>query len=858
MKVTPIRRQYLDIKNRYPGIIVFFRLGDFYETFDDDARIVSRELEITLTSKEMGKGYRVPLAGIPYHAVDNYLFKLINKGYKVAICEQLGVPGKGLVERDVVRIVTPGTVIEPTLLKENSNNFLVSIDTGDNSVGLAYVDITTGEFVTAELLHSQLADELERLQPAEVLISSKSVNIDSYYFGSITKLDDYWYELDTARQILIEHFKVINLEGFGCEHLPLAIKASGAIIHYISETQKSALDLIKQLSTYSVQSFMTVDHQTRRNLELFNSSRWETASNSLLSVIDLTITSMGGRLMRKWLGQPLLNIDDIGYRQNCISFFYTNNIVRNKVTGLLIGFTDLERIINRIKSGNAWPRDLIALSNSLGKTPELLALIQDCQELNILKTRLTTFNEVIGLIEKSIENDPGVRIEKGGVIKKSFSNELDALRNMAYKSKQYIAALEQEERKRTGIKSLKVQYNRVFGYFIEVSKSNLELVPDDYIRKQTLVNCERFYTPDLKEYEVAVLNAQDKIKELETSIFRDICLQVSGHSESIIEAAKSIAEIDVYSGLAEVAVNRHYIKPVLNNGNAIKIKGGRHPVVEKNLSYESFIPNDTVLDNEEIQIIILTGPNMSGKSTYLKQVALIVLLAQIGSYIPADSAEIGIVDRIFTRIGAQEDLAAGQSTFMVEMTETANILNNATARSLVILDEVGRGTSTYDGLSIAWAIVEYLHNKPKTRAKTLFATHYHELVELASTLPRVKNYNVLVTEEDEKIVFLRKIVPGSTDKSYGIHVAQIAGIPSSVLHRAQEILSNLENNNRNGGRYRKVDNQREKQISLFDQSNAVTEEILKTDIDSITPLDAITLLYDLKQKARKMKGDNFK
>jgi DNA mismatch repair protein MutS len=855
MKVTPIRRQYLNIKNRYPGIIVFFRLGDFYETFDDDAKIVSRELEITLTSKLMGKGYRVPLAGIPYHAVDNYLFKLINKGYKVAICEQLGLPGKGLVERDVVRIVTPGTVIEPTLLKENKNNFLISIAAGNDTAGLAYVDITTGEFATAELLYSQLTDELERLQPVELLVSNKSETLETGFSGSVTKLDDYWYELEGARQILTEHFKVVNLEGFGCDHLPLAIRASGAIIHYISETQKSALDLIKQLSTYSVQSFMTVDHQTRRNLELFTSSRWETTSNSLLSIIDLTRTSMGGRLIRKWLGQPLLNIDDIVYRQNCIAYFYDDSILRSKINALLNGFTDLERIINRIKSGNALPRDLVALCNSLNKIPGLISLIQNCEELKILKTGLKSFNEVISLIEKAIEQDPGVRVEKGGVIRNGFSDELDNLRNLAYTSKQYISALEQKERKRTGIKSLKVHYNRVFGYFIEVSKSNLELVPEDYIRKQTLVNCERFYTPDLKEYEVAVLNAQEKIKELETNIFRDICLQISGYSDSIIEAAKSIAEIDVYAGLAEVAVNRHYIRPVLNNGSAIKIKDGRHPVVEKNLSYETFIPNDTTMDNDDTQIVILTGPNMSGKSTYLKQVALIVLLAQIGSYIPADSAEIGIVDRIFTRIGAQEDLAAGQSTFMVEMTETANILNNASSRSLVILDEVGRGTSTYDGLSIAWAIVEYLHNKPKIKAKTLFATHYHELVELANILPRVKNYNVLVSEDDGKIVFLRKIVPGSADKSYGIHVAQIAGIPLSVLRRAEEVLASLENNNQGNNKPVKSVKHREKQISLFGNPDAMTEEILNIDVDSITPIEAITLLYELKQKAQKTKGN---
>jgi DNA mismatch repair protein MutS len=854
MKVAPIRRQYLDIKKRYPGIIVFFRLGDFYETFDDDARIVSRELEITLTSKEMGKGYRVPLAGIPYHAVDNYLFKLINKGYKVAICEQLGVPGKGLVERDVVRIVTPGTVVEPALLKENSNNFLVSIIEENDKVGLAYVDITTGEFATTEISNSQLIDELERLQPSELLISTRFENQEMDIGASITKLDDYWYELEIARQILIEHFRVASLQGFGCDNMPLAIKASGTIIHYISETQKPSLSLIKQLSTYSIQSFMTIDHQTRRNLELFSSSRWGTVSNSLLSIIDATKTPMGGRLLKKWLGQPLVDINEIRFRQNCIAFFFDNNINRHKIEALLNGITDLERVINRIKSGIALPRDLIVLAGSLRRIPELLSLIQDCKELGILGKRLKHFDETINLIEGSIEPDPGARVEKGGVIKTGFSAELDDLRKVAVNSKQYISALEQEERKRTGIKSLKVQYNRVFGYFIEVSKANLNLVPESYIRKQTLVNCERFYTPDLKEYEVAVLNAQEKIKELETNIFKDVCMQISGYSESIMEAAKSIAELDIYVNLAEIAINHKYTRPGINDGNTVKIKGGRHPVIEKTISSESFIPNDTILDNEDTQIIILTGPNMSGKSTYLRQVALIILLAQTGSFVPADSADIGIVDRIFTRIGAQEDLAAGQSTFMVEMSETANILNNATSRSLIILDEVGRGTSTFDGLSIAWAIVEYLHNKPDLRAKTLFATHYHELVQLENTLPRVKNYNVLVSEEGGKILFLRKIVPGSADKSYGIHVAQIAGIPVSVLHRAEEVLASLESERHDSKIKTRRSHRDVKQYSLFEDTNGLAAEIMNVDIDSITPLEAITLLYNLKQKARKVKG----
>ena len=856
MSITPVRRQYLKIKQRYPEAIVFFRLGDFYETFDDDAKVTSRELEITLTSREMGKGQRVPLAGIPYHAVDNYLAKLINRGYKVAICEQMSPPGKGLVEREVIRIVTPGTVIEPGLLSDKNNNYLASLIIEGMEAGISYVDITTGEFATTQLLKSQLSDELERLQPAELLLPEGMGTTDLVFTSPLTGLDEYWFDLETARQTLVDHFAVVSLEGYGCAHLPLAIRAAGAVVRYISETQKSVLGQIGNLTTYSTQAFMTVDAQTRRNLELFTSARWGINSRSLLSVIDLTKTAMGGRLLKKWLGQPLLNIEQLVDRQKAIEWFYQNTFARQKVTSVLGDIADLERLINRVRSNVAIPRDLVALRSGLDKLPEIKTSMEEYNAPRSLISELRPCPEVVDLIEKAIVDEPGASLEHGGVIKTGFSSELDTIRQALFDAKNYLTNLERQERERSGIKSLKVGFNRVFGYYIEISKANLNLVPGNYIRKQTLAGAERFFTPELKEYESLILNAQERIVELETSIFRQVCQQIDLSGESILISAKALAEIDVFSSLAEVAVRYGYVKPELTTGDVIEIKEGRHPVVERNLESNSFVPNDTYICNEDTQLIILTGPNMSGKSTYLKQVAIIVLLAQIGSFVPASVARIGIVDRIFTRIGAQEDLAAGQSTFMVEMVETANIVNNATPRSLVILDEVGRGTSTYDGLSIAWAVVEFIHNHPKLKSKTLFATHYHELVELAHFLPRIKNFNVTVTEDNGKVVFLRKVVPGGSDKSYGIHVAQLAGLPASVVHRAQEVLAGLENSHSSKRKYG-ITVQKEalsQQLALFDGSHNLMDEILNLDIDSMSPLEAITRLYGLKQQARDIKS----
>ncbi len=855
---TPIRQQYLRIKRKYPQAIVFFRLGDFYETFDEDAKLASKELEIVLTSREMGKGHRVPMAGIPYHALDNYLAKLINGGYKVAICEQVTKPGetKGLVEREVVRLVTPGTVVEPGLLDSKTNNYLVSLVLGEEEVGIAYVDITTSEFATTQVSLQRAIPELERLRPQEIITADGSELSNLGLTASVTRLDDYWFELEVARQTLLDHFGVATLDGYGCVDLSLAIRAAGSIIRYIEETQKGVLGQLTQLSTYSTSSYMALDVNTQSNLELFRAGRLRTAGGSLLSIIDLTKTAMGGRLLKRWLGQPLLDITELAKRQDAIEWFHKNTLARNQTIAWLDKTADLERLINRVRGGIATPRELVALRRSLEVIPKLIEIIEHGSSnspINWLKEELKPRQDVVDLISEAIEEQPSSNLGEGGVIRQGFSEELDSLRLASKSAKQYLANLESQEREKTGIKSLKVGFNRVFGYYIEVSKSNLPQVPQHYIRKQTLVGGERFFTPELKEYESLILNARDRIAELETNIFHRVCRQVATASERILAVADALANTDVFSSLAEVAVRYSYVRPKLTTDNEIIIKEGRHPVVESSLIDSSFVPNDTYLSNDDAQLIILTGPNMAGKSTYLRQVALIVLLAQIGSFVPASSATIGVVDRIFTRIGAREDIAAGQSTFMVEMVEAANILNNATPRSLIILDEIGRGTSTYDGLSIARAVAEYIHNYPKLGAKTLFATHFHEMVELAGFLPRVKNFNIAVAEEGGEVIFLYKIVPGGVDKSYGIHVAKLAGLPKSVVHRAQEVLEELEEDSSRTrgvvkGRRRKKEPA--PQLSLFGQKSPLLDELEKLDINSLTPLEALTKLYELQQKAR--------
>jgi DNA mismatch repair protein MutS len=850
--VTPIRRQYLRIKQSYPEAIVFFRLGDFYETFDEDARLASRELEITLTSREMGKGQRVPMAGFPAHALDNYLSRLINKGYKVAVCEQLSPPGatRGLVQRDVVRVVTPGTIVEPGLLENKENNYLAGVVFNQEEAGIAYVDITTSEFATTQLAAHLALAELERLHPAEVLIPDSADLSLSSLPAPITRLDDGWFDLDTARRSLLEHFGAITLDGFGCEHLPQAIMAAGAILHYLDHTQKGALSQLTRLATYSTASYMLLDTQTRRNLELFQTSRLGATYGSILSVIDLTKTAMGGRLLRRWLAQPLLDIVELNQRQDAVEGFYQRHIARGKVLTILSPLADLERLVNRVRGGTAAPREVVALRRSLEGARALKALLEqemDDGSLDGLTAELEPVDEVIDLISQAIVDEPPAGLAEGGVVKPGFSPELDQLRGASKDAKQYLANLEHQERERTGIKSLRMGYNRVFGYYIEVSKPNLPRVPSDYIRKQTLIGGERFFTPELKEYESLILNSQERIAELEAGIFRQVCQQVGAAGARILIVAAAVAHVDAFCSLAEAAARYGYVRPQLTEEDEIIVSAGRHPVLER--GEEGFIPNDTYLGNRGAQLIILTGPNMAGKSTYLRQVALIVLLAQIGSFVPADSARIGLVDRIFTRVGAQEDLAAGQSTFMVEMTETANILHNATPRSLIILDEIGRGTSTYDGLSIARAVAEYIHNHPRIGAKTIFATHYHELVELAMVLPRVKNFNVAVMEEKGEVIFLHKIIPGGADRSYGIHVAQLAGLPRSVVQRAREVLAELE-----GGRAR-IRRPPPPQLPLFGGKPPIVDELLQLEVDSLTPLEAINKLYELKKKAEEEEND---
>ena len=859
---TPIRRQYLSIKQQYPQAIVLFRLGDFYETFDEDARVVANELEIVLTSREMGKGNRVPMAGIPYHALDNYLARLINHGHKVAICEQVTKPGetKGIVEREVVRVVTPGTIVEPGLLDSKTNNYLVGVVLNDEEAGIAYVDITTSEFATTQLPIRRTTPELERLRPSELITNARAELSGLEPDVHITPVDEYWFELETSRQALLEHFGVRTLDGFGCARLPLAIRAAGAVVRYIQETQKGALGQLTRLSTYSTDSFMALDVQTQTNLELFRSASG-TTTGSLLSIIDLTKTAMGSRLLKKWLGQPLLDIEALVKRQEAVAWFHTNALPRNQAASLLGRVADMERLVNRIGSNIASPLELIALRRSLEVVPEIKEAISGgnglyngngASDVTWLKNELKPRDDVVALISEAIVDEPSGGLGEGNVIRPGFSEELDDLKEVASNARQYLANLERDEQEKTGIKSLKIGYNRVFGYYIEVSKANLSQVPETYIRKQTLVNGERYFTPELKEYESTILNARERITELESSIFRTVCRQVAAASEAILAVAGAIAHADAFCGLAEVAVRYGYTRPELTTGEEVIIMQGRHPVVERTLSDGAFVPNDTYLSNRDAQLIILTGPNMAGKSTYLRQVALIVLLAQVGSFVPADSATIGVVDRIFTRIGAREDITSGQSTFMMEMVETANILNNATRRSLLILDEIGRGTSTYDGLSIARAVAEYIHNYPRLGAKTLFATHYHEMVELAGFLPRVKNFNVAVAEEKGEVIFLRKIVPGGVDKSYGIHVAKLAGLPRSVVHRAQEVLEDLEGDSRRSAPKRKGRQPQEtvQQIPLFGQKSPITEELQTLDIDSLTPLEALTRLYELQKKAR--------
>ena len=856
--MTPLRRQYLQIKKQYPDAIVFFRLGDFYETFDEDAKVVSQTCDIVLTSRPVGKNQRVPLAGVPYHAVESYIAKLIQSGHKVAIVEQVGeVEGRTLMHREVMRMVTPGTVVEPMLLEDKRNNYLAAVVRDDERAGLAYADITTGEFATTQLADEDIArlvrEELERLQPAEVLVpaADKEWLRDERQPAAgfhVTPYEDWRFELGNARRSLLDHFEVTSLAGFGCEGLPLAVRAAGAIIQYLQETQRGGLGQLDSLRTYSTSEFMTLDAATRRNLELTETIRERTSKGSLLGVLDAMVTAMGGRTLRQWINQPLLNLARLNERLDAVQALYDDTLARSELIALLKGLPDLERLTTRVVQRIAGPRDLLGIRRALETVPRINEVLAVTTSLDSLVKELDPCPEVASLIGQAIADDPPATLTSVGVIRPGFSAELDGVIMASREAKEWVANLERSERQRTGIKSLKVGYNKVFGYYLEVTKANLDAVPAEYIRKQTLVNAERFITPELKEYESLILNAEERILDIESRLFREVCDQVAVAAPRILRTARALAQLDVYAALAEVALRHRYIRPLLTEEDVLEIKAGRHPVVELFQHDEPFVPNDVRLNSEE-RILVITGPNMSGKSTFLRQVALIVLMAQIGSFVPAEAATIGLVDRIFTRVGAQDELAAGRSTFMVEMVETANILHHATARSLIILDEIGRGTSTYDGISIAWAVVEYIHNHPRLQAKTLFATHYHELTDLANILPLVRNYNVAVAEEGGRVVFLRKVVPGGADKSYGIHVAQLAGLPRSVIHRAEEILGLLEREaSRSPVKARRP--AEVLQLPLFTTDHPVLDELKELDVTQMTPLEAITKLYELQKKAK--------
>jgi DNA mismatch repair protein MutS len=935
---SPIRTQYLNIKRQNPDAILFFRMGDFYEMFDEDAEIVARELEIALTRRDFGRGEKAPMAGVPHHAVDGYVARLVSKGYRVAVCEQTSDPAlsKGIVDREVIRIVTPGTVIDPAMLAAKRNNFLAAVVTGRDAVGIAYVDITTGEFAVTQFSTPEpelaLQQEIARVGPAEVLVeadysyrgnrkrrwlaavmSEKSVTrlgsngnpnadleetlatVDRHHghngqngepeqgnvaavldededdfaplartlkglAGHITPYDARYFTEDDARHRLLTHFDVNSLEGFGCARLPLAIRAAGAVLAYLQDTQKGLLRQLTALETYFVSEYMTLDPHTRRNLELFESGRNGTVKGSLLWVLDKTRSPMGGRLIRRWIGQPLLDIQILQRRQEIIGELLTDTLMQARLAEGLKKTSDIERLFNRVRQRIATPRDVMALVSGLRAAAEVRdslasATREHMPRLTEMMQRLASNEDIINRIEAAIVDEPPLNTTEGGVIRPGYSPELDQVKDAASGSQKWIADMELRERRRSGINNLKVGYTKVFGYFIEVTNSNLNRVPDDYIRRQTLTNGERFVTPELKEQEALILNAQERIGKLESELFAQLRASIAQDaSERILATSHALAEIDIYLSLSEVAAKYNYCRPVLNDGDTIHIVAGRHPVIEQAQTEIPFIPNDVQISNSQAQLLIITGPNMAGKSTYLRQVALIVLMAQIGSYVPAETATIGLVDRIFTRIGAQDDLATGQSTFMVEMVETANILHHATPRSLIILDEIGRGTSTYDGLAIARAVVEYLHNNKRCGARTLFATHYHELVELAKMLPRIQSMNVAVTEEEGRVVFLHKIIPGGADKSYGVHVAQLAGIPRPVVHRAEEILAELERKGDEQARrktMRGIQPPTVMQMTLFSaEQHPLIEELKHLAIDELTPIEAISKLYELQKRAR--------
>ncbi|PWB54907.1 MAG: DNA mismatch repair protein MutS [Anaerolineales bacterium] len=859
--ITPIRKQYLEIKRQYPDAILFFRLGDFYETFDQDAEVAARELDIVLTSRPVGKGVRVPLAGIPHHAAENYLARLIERGFHVAICEQVGdQPVKGIFPRQVVRVVTPGTVTESGLLPGDANNYLACVQIQGDLAGVAYADISTGEFAVTELssddIQIALRAELTRLHPAEIIYPENLILPDNL-IGHLTAWQPWRFELDRCQDALLQHFRVASLDGFGLRGMSLAIMAAGTIVQYLKETQASALNLLSNLNTYATSEFMTLDASTRRNLELTETIRDGSVQGSLLGELDRCVTPMGKRQIRQWVSKPLLEVDAIRVRQQGVNYLFNQGMLRAELRAALKPLNDLERLTTRLVSGSAQPRDLVGMRSTLQRLPGILDIFgvgekgADPTTSGVLENSLSCVlktldpcMEELKLIQTSIADDPPATLQNVGVIRDGFSAELDGVIERSRHAREWIANLETVERERTGIKTIKVGYNKIFGYYLEISRANAVNAPPEYIRKQTLVNAERYITPEMKEYEALVLNAEETIHDIEARLFHQVCEQLAASSGRLLSTARALAELDVLASLAEVAAFGSYVLPEVVSDDLLEIHEGRHPVVEHFLKAERFVSNDAIFEEGE-RIRILTGPNMSGKSTFLRQVALIVLMAQMGSFVPAASARIGLVDRIFTRIGAQDEIYSGQSTFMVEMVETANILHHASNRSLLILDEIGRGTSTYDGVSIAWAVVEYIHNHPALRAKTLFATHYHELTQLSDLLPGVRNYNVAVNESGGQVVFLHKIIPGGADRSYGIHVGQLAGLPSPVVQRAEQILLQLE---KSSGKAVKIDPELPHQMALFPETNPLLDELKKLDINGLSPIEALNKLYEWRKR----------
>ncbi|WP_303720930.1 DNA mismatch repair protein MutS [Malonomonas rubra] len=865
---TPLMRQYLEIKADYQDAVLFFRLGDFYEMFMEDALLASRVLGITLTSRNKGDEDAVPLCGIPFHSSQGYIAKLVANGHKVAICEQVEDPKKtkGIVKREVVRVVTPGLVTDTDTLDPKENNYLLAVAADGDTYGIAHVDITTGEFRVTEVAGlGQVESELGSLRPREILFSDSGAgrqlqqSLAAVVDGMMVNLlPDWVFEADYASDLLCTFFRVSGLQSFGCQELPIAQQAASATLYYLQQTQKDELRHIRPLQTYHTRHFMVLDDATRRNLELTATLQEGKKRGSLLGVLDRTVTAMGGRTLRHWIHYPLIDQAQIQQRQNAVAELVDESLVRIEILEALDGVYDLERLNSKIAMASANAKDLASLRTSLSRLPQINELLERFtgSYLEVLRNQLDLMPDVLELLEKSIVDDPPFVLRDGGIIRDGYIDELDELRTISREGKGWIARLEQEERERTDISNLKVKYNKVFGYFIEITNRNLDRIPEDYQRKQTLSNAERFITPKLKEYESKVLGAEERLVELEYNLFQEVRLKVAAEGRRIQQTADALASLDALVALADLAHDRNYVRPTIDDSGIINIEAGRHPVVEGMPLKEAFVPNDVQLDNEQNQLLIITGPNMAGKSTFMRQVALITLMAQIGSFVPAEKARIGVVDRIFTRVGASDNLAKGESTFMVEMNETANILRHATERSLVILDEIGRGTSTFDGVSIAWAVAEYLHDNPGVAAKTLFATHYHELTDLALTRERVQNYNIAVKEWNDQIIFLRKIVAGGASRSYGIQVGRLAGLPEQVILRAKEILRNFEAGEfvrsgepRLGESSSHPPKQPASQLSLFncDPDSALRSKLEAVDLSSITPLEAMNFLNELKE-----------